>query len=137
MLPEWGADVNTDNEAGQSALCLAAEAGHHHILSLLLQCGARLDRPERTVRAAARGGNMEVVRFLLDTLGETEEAEAEKSKKTSESCLATVALVTAAAHRQKQVRYLWGGNIEQQQDDLYSSWWRRCYNFPQWISTSE
>ena len=106
MLPEWGADVNTDNEAGQSALCLAAEAGHQHILSLLLQCGARLDRPERTVRAAARGGNMEVVRFLLDTLGETEEAE--KSKKTSESCLATVALVTAAAHRHKQVRSLGG-----------------------------
>ena len=108
MLPEWGADVNTDNEAGQSALCLAAEAGHQHILSLLLQCGARLDRPERTVRAAARGGNTEVVRFLLDTLGETEEAEAEKSKKTSESCLATVALVTAAAHRHKQVRSLGG-----------------------------
>ena len=106
MLPEWGADVNTDNEAGQSALCLAAEAGHHHILSLLLQCGTRLDRPERTVRAAARGGNTEVVRFLLDTLGETEEAE--KSKKTSESCLATVALVTAAAHRHKQVRSLGG-----------------------------
>ena len=48
---------------------------------------------------------MEVVRLLLDTLGETEEAEeTEKSKKTSESCLATVALVTAAAHRHKQVR---------------------------------
>ena len=116
MLPEWGADVNTDNEAGESALCLAAEAGHKHIISLLLNCGARLDTPDRIVRAAARGGNTEVVRFLLDTLDiedpedtkdtlDTEDTrETEKRKKRSEICLATVALVTAAAHRHKQVR---------------------------------
>ena len=113
MLPEWGADVNTDNEAGESALCLAAEAGHKHIISLLLNCGARLDTPDRIVRAAARGGNTEVVRFLLDTLDiedtedtvDTHDTETEERKKRSEIFLATVALVTAAAHRHKQVRF--------------------------------
>ena len=116
MLPEWGADVNTDNDVGESPLCLAAEAGHKHIISLLLNCGARLDTPERIVRAAARGGNTEVVRFVLDTLDieVTEDTvdtvdtvdtrETEERKERSELCLATVALVTAAAHRHKQVR---------------------------------
>ena len=48
---------------GQSALCLAAEAGHHHILSLLLQCGARLD--QSAVVRAARAGHLQVLEFLL------------------------------------------------------------------------
>ena len=126
MLPEWGADVNTDNEAGETPLCQAAEAGNTEIFSLLLHCGARLDRPERLVRAAARGGNTELVRQVLDTLqsldttgdsvatGDTEDnresvdtedsVDADERRKTSELCLPTVALVTAAAHRHKQVR---------------------------------
>ena len=108
MLPEWGADVNTDNQAGETPLCQAAEAGNTEIFSLLLHCGARLDRPERLVRAAARGGNTELVRQVLDTLdttGDTEKSvETDERTKTSELCLPTVALVTAAAHRHKQVR---------------------------------
>ena len=114
MLPEWGADVNTDNEAGETPLCQAAEAGNTEIFSLLLHCGARLDRPERLVRAAARGGNIELVRQVLDTLeslettGDKEDTEnsvdTDERRKTSELCLPTVALVTAAAHRHKQVR---------------------------------
>ena len=112
MLPEWGADVNTENDAGQSPLCLAAQAGHTHIISLLLHCGASLDTPERLVRAAARGGNTEVVRFVLDTVLDKEdsddkvETENTEKRKTSRelSRLPTVALVTAAAHRHKEVR---------------------------------
>ena len=141
MLPEWGADVNTENSAGDSPLCQAAEAGSEQVFSLLLHCGARLDRPGRLVRAAARGGNVELVRRVLDTLEsghtvdtedtedteskvdtedteETEDTEdteekvenldsvdtKESEKKTSELCLPTVALVTATAHRNKQVR---------------------------------
>lgn len=91
LLVEWGADLDTTNKSGLSPVCLAAEAGHLHLVRLLLDCGAARDS-ERLVRAAARGGEEKVVSWILDT--DTEDQEP----------LSSLALVTGALHGQTEVR---------------------------------
>ena len=90
LLVEWGADLDTVNKDGDSPVCLAAGAGHLQLVSLLVDCGASRDSLG-LVRAAARGGQQEVVTWILDTAG------------TARSHLSTAALVTAARHKHRQV----------------------------------
>ncbi|KAL0632586.1 hypothetical protein Q9L58_008517 [Maublancomyces gigas] len=71
MLLESGADVNTTS-AGQTPLHAAAAAGHLHVMGLLMDKGASVDKYAPTengqlpLHAAAVGGSREVMELLLE-----------------------------------------------------------------------
>lgn len=71
-----GVDINTRNRSGQTALMMAASAGHMEIVKLLLKRGADISiqddlrdgNPRFTAyEYAGRNGNTEVVKTLLET----------------------------------------------------------------------
>jgi ankyrin repeat protein len=64
-----GADVNLQNSRGESALSLAAAAGHGEVMDVLLAKGARIDQPRRSGRTplglAVARGHLAAVEFLI------------------------------------------------------------------------
>ena len=83
LLYALGADIDTLNEFGNSALAEAASLGYVELVAWMIAQGASLTLPgqsDPTLSEAARGGSAEVVRLLLaagadvdqeDSLGQT------------------------------------------------------------------
>ena len=65
MLVKAGADANARNDEGESALILAAGAGHREVAAVLLESGAdvNLTAPNGSaaLAASAKGGHTEIV----------------------------------------------------------------------------
>ncbi|MEW6356128.1 MAG: ankyrin repeat domain-containing protein [Planctomycetota bacterium] len=70
LLVTCGADVNTHDSAGRTALHAAAEKGNKKIVELLIAGGAAVDREDHAGRTplllAVLGGHRDVVEALLD-----------------------------------------------------------------------
>jgi ankyrin repeat protein len=73
LLLERGADVNTPNDRGNTALHLAAGFGHEEVVSILLGSGAGVFRrgaADWTVlMCGSYSGSVAVVRLLLQAMG--------------------------------------------------------------------
>lgn len=68
QLIESGADVNAKNVFGETALTLAAKAGVHEIVEMLLGSGAHFQRQGTTaLMETSRNGHLEIVETLLRT----------------------------------------------------------------------
>ncbi|GMH36829.1 hypothetical protein BSKO_04702 [Bryopsis sp. KO-2023] len=71
MLIEKGANVDTQNNRGVSALFLAAQEGHLDVAKVLVEAGANLDAQNDKDGAAAlfmaaQGGHLDVARVLVE-----------------------------------------------------------------------
>ena len=70
LLLENGADVNLQNETGESALLFAVEKGNLDISRLLLEHGAKVDLEDNfgltPLILATRKRNLDLVRLLLE-----------------------------------------------------------------------
>ncbi len=66
---EYGADINTTNEAGKTALMLAAESGYRDIVTYLIKMEAGLNLQDEqgntALFLAAHAGNPEIVSLLI------------------------------------------------------------------------
>ena len=83
LLVEHGAEINTLNRFGNSALSEAASLGYVALVEWMLANGAMLELPgqsDPTLHEAVRGGSLDVVRILIaagadvdviDSLGQT------------------------------------------------------------------
>jgi ankyrin repeat protein len=68
LLVEHGAELNTLNEFGDSALAEAASLGYAELVAWMMSHGALLTVPgqsDPTLNEAARGGSAEIVKLLL------------------------------------------------------------------------
>eukprot|EP00934_Nitzschia_sp_Nitz4_P007465 Nitzschia sp. Nitz4//scaffold269_size25945//15015//16076//NITZ4_008290-RA/size25945-processed-gene-0.14-mRNA-1//-1//CDS//3329544970//7455//frame0 len=68
LLQEKGADANAVDESGQTALHLAADAGHHQCIQILAKNGANVQAADNdgisVLQAAVIGGDVEACRLL-------------------------------------------------------------------------
>jgi len=76
LLVEFNADVNAENENGETALHAAAEAGHLQIIEFLIRNGARVskinNKRETAMIKAVTASHSDIVAFFLTTSWESD-----------------------------------------------------------------
>lgn len=69
-LIEQGADVNIQDERGETALMNASQNGHYNIVKCLIDNGAKIDIKDNGYQTAlmyaANNGYLEIVKYLID-----------------------------------------------------------------------
>lgn len=115
-----GANVNTKNSHGTTALMLAAQLSDTRILDLLIQEGAQVNAKDTedwtALMYAARYGSVEAVRHLLDA-----SAQADALNGTNERAIDLAAKRADSDPAKAPIITLLGGVLVQQERDLYKA----------------
>jgi len=66
LLIKYGEDVNQKDESGNTAIGVVSGHGNYELYQLLIQNGALISNPDDYLGFAALGGNMEIVKDIID-----------------------------------------------------------------------
>ena len=66
LLIKYGEDVNQKDENGKTAIGAVSNHGNYELYQLLIENGAQISNPDDYLGFAARGGNMEIIKDLIN-----------------------------------------------------------------------